>query len=37
MALMFIEQYLDAHGLGNNRKQPQPAALRHPKQLTLIG
>jgi len=37
MALMFIEQYLDAHGLGNNRKQPQPAAVRHPKQLTLIG
>jgi LysR family hydrogen peroxide-inducible transcriptional activator len=37
MALMFIEQYLDEHGLGSNRKQPQPAALRHPKQLTLIG
>lgn len=37
MALMFIEQYLDEHGLGTNRKQPQPAALRHPKQLTLIG
>jgi DNA-binding transcriptional LysR family regulator len=35
MASMFIEQYLDEHGLQNNRKQP--AALRHPKQLTFTG
>ncbi|WP_260705718.1 LysR family transcriptional regulator [Edaphobacter flagellatus] len=37
MALMFIERYLDEHGLGDHRKQPQPAAVRHPKQLTLVG
>lgn len=37
MALMFIEQYLDEYGLGSNRRQPQPAAVRHPKQLKLIG
>jgi DNA-binding transcriptional LysR family regulator len=37
MALMFIERYLDEHGLADHRKQPQPAAVRHPKQLTLVG
>ncbi|MDE1155363.1 MAG: LysR substrate-binding domain-containing protein [Acidobacteriaceae bacterium] len=37
MALMFIERYLDEHGLGDHRKQPQAAAVRHPKQLTLVG
>lgn len=37
MALMFIERYLDEHGLGDHRKQPQPGAVRHPKQLTLVG
>ena len=36
MALMFIEKYLDEHDLGSTRKQPQPAALRHPRQLALI-
>jgi LysR family hydrogen peroxide-inducible transcriptional activator len=37
MALMFIERYLDEHGLADHRKQPQPTAVRHPKQLTLVG
>jgi LysR family hydrogen peroxide-inducible transcriptional activator len=37
MALMFVEKYLDEHDLGSTRKQPQPAALRRPQQLKLIG
>lgn len=37
MALMFVEKYLDEHDLGSIRKQPQPAALREPRQLKLIG
>jgi LysR family hydrogen peroxide-inducible transcriptional activator len=37
MALMFVEKYLDEHDLGSPRKQPQPAALRRPQQLKLIG
>lgn len=37
MALMFIDQYLDQHDLGSNRKQPQSAPVRHPQQLKLIG
>lgn len=37
MALMFVEKYLDEHDLGSVRKQAQPAALREPRQLKLIG
>ena len=37
MALMFVEKYLDEHDLGSVRKQPQPAALREPRQLKLLG
>lgn len=37
IALMFIEKYLDEHDLGSTRKQPKPGALRHPRQLKLIG
>jgi LysR family hydrogen peroxide-inducible transcriptional activator len=37
MALLFVDQYLDEHDLGSNRKQPQSAPVRHPQQLKLIG
>jgi len=36
MAFMFVEKYLDEHDLGSVRRQPQPAALRDPRQLKLI-
>lgn len=36
MALMFVDKYLDGQNLGNTRRQPQMAALRHPQQLKLI-